>query len=67
MMLETRQGRQRSVRDGFGAYQGWNGSDLDQGTGPKSVILLEQTIDQLVETKSSKKPRLKALSSVVSL
>ena len=66
-MIEARNGLQRSVRDVFKAYHGWNGADLDQRTDPESVALLEQTIDQLVETKPSKKPKRKASSSVVSL
>ena len=68
-MIEARNGLQRSVRDVFSAYHGWNGVDLDQRTDLESVTLLEQTIDQLVETKSrpGSKPKRKASSSVVSL
>jgi len=64
-MLEPRNGLQKSVREIFGEYYGWNGVDLDQRTSPESVTLLEQTIDQLVETSPSKKPKRSPLSSEV--
>ena len=68
-MIDAQDGLQKSVREVFSAYHGWNGVDLDQRTDVESVTLLEQTIDQLVETKSrpGSKPKRKASSSVVSL
>ncbi|MCP4452666.1 MAG: iron-containing alcohol dehydrogenase, partial [Planctomycetes bacterium] len=59
-MIESRNGLQKSVREVFGAYHGWNGEDLDQRTDLASAALLEQTIDQLVETRPCTEPKRKA-------
>ncbi|MCF7976049.1 MAG: hypothetical protein K9N55_19685 [Phycisphaerae bacterium] len=66
-MANTRNGLQKSVCGVFDAYHGWNGVDLDQRTGSTSVALLEQAIDQLIETRPTKKANHKASPGSVSL
>lgn len=66
-MLEPREGLQKSVAEIFGAYRGWNGTELERRRESDSAIQIEQTIDQIVNSSASTKKKRQSESSVVRL